>query len=152
MKDLTETEKRFFLISGVIALIIIFMLFPALGNIKKYSRQLTVKKAEYKDMFKLSNQLQQIKLTKITTLSSPPLTYLENKISSLNLSGNLVSIRPTSSDENEIEAKFENLSGNEITKLLYEIQKLPFVTNQLSLKDYEKDNLWTLKIIVKQLN
>lgn len=152
MKELTETEKRFFIISGVIALIIIFMIFPALGNMKKYSRQLTAKKTEYKDMFKLSNQLQQIKTTKITTLSSPPLTYLENKISALNLSGKLISIRPTSSDENEIEAKFENLSGNEITKLLYEIQKLPFVTNQLSLKDYENDNLWTLKIIVKQMN
>lgn len=152
MKDLTETEKRFFIISGVVVFIIILMLFPALGNIKKYTRQLTAKKAEYKDMFKLSNQLQQIKTTKITTLSSPPLTYLENTINTLNLSARLISIRPASSGENKIEAKFENLSGNEITNLLYEIQKLPFVTNQLSLKDYENDNLWTLKIIVKQMN
>jgi len=152
MKELTETEKRFFIISGVIALIMIFTLFPALGGIKKYTRQIAAKKTEYKEIFKLSNQLQQIKATKITTLSSPPLTYLENKINALNLSGKLISIRPASSDENEIEAKFENLSGNEIMKLLYEIQKLPFVTNQLSLKDYESDNLWTLKIIVKRMN
>lgn len=154
MKELDKKEKRIFLTSGVALFLIIcfaVLFFSSLVGIKKYSRQILLKKSEYKQMLKLSSQFQQIKGQKITSLNSPPLTYLENKIKLLNLGENLVSIRPLSENENEIEAKFENLSGNQITKLLYEIQKLPFAEKQISLKDYENDNLWTLKIIVSEI-
>lgn len=152
MKELGEKEKRILLIGGMVLFLIIcfvVLFFSSLVGIKKYSHQILLKKSEYKQMLKLSSQFQQIKGQKITSLNSPPLTYLENKIKLLNLGENLVSIRPLS--ENEIEAKFESLSGNQITKLLYEIQKLPFTEKQISLKDYENDNLWTLKIVVSEI-
>lgn len=151
MRQISEKEKQLLLPAAAVILAVLcfgLIIFGSIANAKYLASKLPVKKSEYAQILKLSAEFEQVKAVKITALNAPPMTYLGNKIKELNLNEKLVSLRPLTENESNFEAKFENLSGNQTVKLLYELQRLPFTVKQLSLKDYENDNLWTLKLIL----
>lgn len=154
MKPLSEYSKKeqnLIISGGIILFILLYLgvfLFPTWAHINKLYKKIAVKEKEYQQLSSLVSEHRQFRNITPETIDQPILSYLEQKIRGLNLTGKVVYIRPLGEENQQIEMKLEKVTARELVHLLYKLERLPLAINQLNLRDYEQSGLWSVKVIV----
>lgn len=149
--EYSEKERKILLLSGVILFVLLYFtvfFIPTIANINKLHKRIDIKEQEYQQLLSLVPEHRKFQNVTPETIDQPILSYLDQKIKSLNLSEKLAYIKPLEEDSKQIEIKLEKVNAREIVGLLYALERLPLAINQLNLRDYEQSGLWAMKIIV----
>lgn len=157
LNDLSMREKIVLGGGAIIVLILLYMglfLFPTVKKIQTSRKQLSILQKQWAEM---KNDVDENRSLQITGEGVPTeqvslVAFLEKSGNSLNISNKIAYLRPsTTVDKGEgAEVKLDNVTGEEIMRLLHGIQKARIKVVSINLRDHNLDGLWTVKIFLEE--
>jgi type II secretory pathway component PulM len=154
LNDLPLRQKIIYGLGGALILVLLFLgvfLLPTLDNTKKLKKQVRSLSAEWA---LLQGYVQEYR--NLPEVKPPPervslLSFLEESGRSLQLEKKIVYLKPftTGGKTEGAELKIENVSGDELIKLIHRIQGAQITITRMNLRDHNMDGLWTAKIFLE---
>ncbi|MHC9539237.1 MAG: type II secretion system protein GspM [Vulcanimicrobiota bacterium] len=151
--ELSTREKIVFTAGGALIFLLLYLglfLLPSMQNISRMKKQCA---ALSKDWITLQGYVQEYRNLPIDA-SPPPervsvIAFLEQCGSQLKI-GKITYLKPFSSGKSEgAEIKIDNITGEELTRFLHQIQEAQINITRINVRDNNMDGLWTVKMFLE---
>jgi type II secretory pathway component PulM len=143
-----KNKEKLLVTSGIIAVVIIayfaFFLFPALSSIKKQEKDLANNKANIAKVRKLLEEYKESGSAQKSALEGSLSAFIEQKSRQLGIT--IANIKPFGEKEEGVEVRADEVEGDKILKLLYELENNGITVNHLNIRDYKGSGMWVLKM------
>ncbi len=150
--ELSIREKVIVLGGGTLVVLLRYFggfLMPTLKKTADLEKKLKTQQADWKKLESMVKEHLEIAPALNTTQPEPLLPAIERLNRELAVGSKLTSIQPFGEGGREAEVKMEDLSGQEIVRLLDGFKKAGITVRHLYCKDYDGNGLWFVKIYLK---
>lgn len=151
MRLITQERSNLFL-GGVISLVLLisgFVLFPSLARVHKLGKKIAIRQKEWAELRKMVEEHRRISTGLSTEQMQSLIPFLEELAKNLGIKDKISYVKPYGDRGEGAEIKFEDITGEELVKILFYLQRSRIDLKRLQARDYEQDGYWVIKIFAE---